>query len=195
MSLHYCARMLALALILGLSACGSEATRYYLLSSNLPRPELSAEPGKRVGIWKVRMPDYLERGEIVRRRGSDQLGLSSLDRWGEPLSENVSSILARNMSALCPSLYVTVLPAPATPHVDLEVRTRVLAFERSGDKAGLDAEIGVEGKSGQSQSYFNLHSEHQCSGQEVAATVECMNAALLDFSRQLASRPELNCPK
>lgn len=187
---------LFIVLLAVIAGCSGEVTHYYLLSPSLAHPENASSPAaKRLGVWKVRMPEYLERTEIVRRRDNAELALNSLQRWGEPLSDTFSSVLASNLAGLCPTYFVTVLPAAYRPQIDIEFRTRVLAFERRGDKVELAAELGFGGKGGSLASQNRLRLERDCSGEEISSTVACMNAVLLDFSRQVAALPELNCPQ
>jgi uncharacterized protein len=74
----------------------SPPTRFYSLSAVATPGETL--PGEGLGLSPVRIPNYLDRPQIVTRTGPNDLALADFDRWGESLQEAVSRVLAANLS-------------------------------------------------------------------------------------------------
>lgn len=92
--------LLGLAL---LSACSSSPpTRFYTLS-DMP-PDGAPPPGVGlVRIASVSIPGELDRPELVRRVGPNQLSIAGLDRWAAPLDQTIQRALADDVSLRAPS--------------------------------------------------------------------------------------------
>src|SRR5215510_6709686 len=92
------ASMALVASCLGLGACASMPSRFYILNT-LPAqvPAAAAERGPVIGVGPITMPKYLDRPEIVTRASQNQLTFGQFDRWAEPLQDNVFRVLAENL--------------------------------------------------------------------------------------------------
>lgn len=76
----------------------SQPAEFYLLSPQ-PLTRLAAGDGL-IGVLPVRVPDYLDRPQIVTRTGENTLDLNEFHRWAEPLRVNITAILVQNLSHL-----------------------------------------------------------------------------------------------
>ncbi|GAB6058492.1 PqiC family protein [Desulfonatronum parangueonense] len=76
----------------------SHPADFYLLSPQ-PLPQLAAQDGL-IGVFPVRIPDYLDRPQIVTRIGENSIYLNDFQRWAEPLRVNITSTLVQNLSHL-----------------------------------------------------------------------------------------------
>src|SRR5262245_9638167 len=93
---------------LSLAGCGNlfppsqpNSSKIYLLASPLKATDRQTRSTRIfLGVGPLRLPGYLERREIVTRVGQSQLDVSQKDRWAEPLDENLSHVLAQNLSVL-----------------------------------------------------------------------------------------------
>ena len=106
----------ALALAL-LGACSSSPpTRFYTLSDTAP--EGTPLPGVGlVRIASVSIPGELDRPELVRRVGPNQLSIAGLDRWAAPLDQTIQRALADDISRRVPT------PAPEQQYsVSVDIR-------------------------------------------------------------------------
>ncbi|MCR6632842.1 MAG: PqiC family protein [Magnetospirillum sp.] len=102
---------MAVVLVLAVAACSYKAEpQLYVMSAE---PEaLAAGPGKPepvVAVMRVRLPEYLDRPELVARSGANALVIDDDNRWGEPLSESVPRVLAENLSRHLPQGRVVVV--------------------------------------------------------------------------------------
>jgi uncharacterized lipoprotein YmbA len=103
--------LVILALVL-VSACSSSPpTRFYTLSDTAP----DATPPAGVGwvrIVNLTIPGELDRPELVRRVGPNQLSVAGFDRWAAPLDETIrrtlSDDIARRVPAPVPGVQYSV---------------------------------------------------------------------------------------
>lgn len=94
------------------------------------RPDAAREPV--VAVTRVRLPDYLDRSQLVSRSGANALTVDDDNRWGEPLAESVPRVLAENLSHYLPSGRV-VLPEEARgTKVPYEYVVALDAYEPDG---------------------------------------------------------------
>lgn len=121
-----------------LCACASTpANRYYVLGATVEAPVRPAA-AVTVVITDVRLPQYLDRSQIVVRGGDHRLQISEYDLWAGNLREDMTRVLAVNLGRLLES--ERVLPAPNSLRLkpDYRVEVEVLRFEReSGGRVGL----------------------------------------------------------
>src|SRR5438094_4206308 len=124
---------------LSLAGCGSlfpppqpNSSGIYLLTSPLKtadRQDQSRSAQISLGVGPVRLPGYLDRREILTRVAQSRLDVSQNDRWAEPLDENLTHVLAQNLSALLGSDGVISYPSPIAEVSDYRVTVQVLQFK------------------------------------------------------------------
>jgi uncharacterized lipoprotein YmbA len=92
----------------------------------------SSEPLS-VEIAPLRLPQYLNRPQIVTRTGGNELELAEFHQWGGNLAKNMTRVLARNLAQLLATPDIAIFPnrPPAPDGVRIEVE--VLQFERAPD--------------------------------------------------------------
>ena len=178
-------------LLLGLEACTSTPSRFYILSSlsaSETIPAMSAEQGPVIGVGPITLPKYLDRPQIVTRAGSNQLVLAEFDRWAEPLQDNVARVLAENLARLIPTDQVLLHAWPRSATLDYQVTVEVLHFEGwlGGESRLLALWSILDGAE------LTLWSQRAAlnapvSGREYEAMVVAMNQLLEWLSRDLAS--------
>ena len=106
-----------IAALLFVGACSSSLpTRFYTLSDTAPETPPPAGVGW-VRIVGVTIPGELDRPELVRRIGPNQLHIAGLDRWAAPLDQVIRRALSDDISRRVPS------PAPGQQYsVSVEIR-------------------------------------------------------------------------
>jgi uncharacterized lipoprotein YmbA len=135
-----CRRVAAAAIGVGLlaaSGCsglpgGTPVTSFYVLTA-LPKAEASAA-GKAqelaVGVGPIDIPEYLKRPQIVTRASENRLDVAEFDQWGGNLEDNVTAVVAENLSRLLSTDNVATYPWRASQPIDYEVEIEVIEFER-----------------------------------------------------------------
>ncbi len=134
---------LALALI-ALAACSSSPAPHYYLLDTLPGTEMRASSAssralektldQTIGLVPFELPAYLDRPQIVVRRGVE-LELLEFHRWAEPLEDGFSTLLAERIAENAGTDRVLIFPWSTAQQVDLRIKGRVTRFDV--DASGL----------------------------------------------------------
>jgi uncharacterized protein len=116
-----------------------EHTRFIVLSpiapgtSNSTVTANSSGPPLAIGLGPVRLPEYLDRPELVIRTSPNGFDLSEIYRWAEPLSDNFRHVLATDLIAQLGGGDLVQYPWFAGTRLDYVVQVQVEHFE-----AGVD---------------------------------------------------------
>jgi uncharacterized protein len=129
--------LLLIASPLLLAGCGSSSapTRYYVLTPLASAPaQATASRDVSVLVTGVRLPQYLDRPQIVTRGGDNRLQVSDHDQWGGNLRQDMTRVLAQNLGRLLGSDRVVTAPhSLRASQPDFRVEVEVLRFERAPD--------------------------------------------------------------
>lgn len=118
-----------------LSACGtSPKTNFYLLSAE-HNDEIITSEKLAIGVWKVTLPELIDRPEMVTRTGTHTIDRADFHRWAGSLSSNVSLLIASELSYNLKTGHVGVSPWSAYRNFDYQVKTHIRQ---------LDGELGGE---------------------------------------------------
>ena len=123
---------------------GSPPPRFYLLSSLdtiSPEAKPSADEGcLSIGIGPIKIPDYLEQPQIVTRGAPNEIALAEFDRWGEPMKDNLTRVLAKNLSILLCTKTIAFFPWRGGIPIDYRIEMEVLRLDGSlGGDVSLEA--------------------------------------------------------
>jgi uncharacterized lipoprotein YmbA len=184
--------VLAVALAAALAAgCSSVPPVQFYVVTPLAGPGPTAQaPGPGVVVAAVRLPEYLERPELVTRSGDNQLALEELHHWGGNLAKDLTRVMAENLSLLLGSDAVVAAPHTLRVRPDYRVEVEVLRFERAGDaKVHLTArwrlQRGADG-SPLSSATTVLASEPLTEAASAERTVAAMSGVYGELSRAIA---------
>jgi len=142
-------------LFLTMVGCASTApTRFYSLNpmdaTDTAPVAASADQDFVIGVGPVKIPDYLNRSNIVTRTSQNQLKFSEFDKWAGFLENDISRVIAENLSVLAYTEHVYVFPWRSYIPVKYQVVVNVTRFEGVlGGEVSLAASwsiIGGEGK-------------------------------------------------
>jgi uncharacterized protein len=134
---------IALFLVLaGSFLCGcltttTPATRFYVLNpvdpGVKPISEIDRKDALSVEVASLRLPQYLERPQIVTRSSKNRLELAEYRQWGGNLRKNMMRVLAQNLSRLLATPHIAIYPHRPTISPDFRVDLEVMHFERDSD--------------------------------------------------------------
>lgn len=183
----------ALSLVTGcLSRPDPVPIRFYRLLPMEGRTAPRSQGAPVVGLVPERLPGYLEREGIVRRLEGNELSVSELHRWAEPLSDGIYGVLQQDLMLLVPEVAVVRLPVRAGTTPDLELRVRILSLDALADgEVRLDALVTllrVEPSELLVRRVVRVRDAAR--GRSHAEVVAAMNRALAQLSREIAAELE-----
>jgi len=195
--MRYLVQRLAIFAVIFAAGCSSvlapqpDRSKFFVLSTVQSADENVSQPQTQfsIGLGPVKLPDYLDRSEIVTRVEPNRLDLSESDRWAEPIDANFRNVLAASIGALIPNAQIIAFPWYSTTHLDYTIEVSVGRFER--DTAGAAQLVahwtihdGATNKLlAARDSSFNEHAKSPEMGDAVAA----MSQDVDDLSVQIAS--------
>lgn len=119
---------------LALAGCGSDKpTRLYVLSATTEQSATMSPQGVAVGVGPITLPKYLDRPQIVMGVSANQLSQANLDQWGGDLNDNITRVLATNLSDLLGTERVSLYPWKDRAPIDFQVTMDVSKFETEAD--------------------------------------------------------------
>lgn len=124
---------LALVATLAPGCATAPPVRLYIVTPLAVAAPAARAPGPGVVVAAVRLPEYLERPQLVTRRGDNQLQLEEFHQWGGNLAKDLTRVMAENLAVLLGSDAVVAAPHTLRMKPDYRVETEVLRFERAGD--------------------------------------------------------------
>lgn len=191
-SIRFAAVSLCISLAILSGCASSKPTRFYTLSS-LVKSETATkttptEQDISIGIRPVRLPEYLDRPQIITLTSTNKLKLAEFNKWAEPLNENISRVLMENLSTLLSTDYVFMFPWNRARSVEYRVEVDVIRFEGTlGDRITLKAKWTVFGDYGKKESMTRTTSyTERIEGQDYGAMVAAMSRTLEGLSRDIA---------
>jgi uncharacterized protein len=182
--------LLPLLLCALLAACSSAPSHYYVLSAmpQPPRPQPQSLAGTTVAIGAIRLPGALDRPQIARRIGPNQLDYSETERWAGPLGEMIRRVLAADLRPLLPPGTVLIASNSAAP-ANLAIAIDIARFD--ADKFGevtLAADWEALGKDGVIiGTPANVQIVEPGAGSDPAAVAATMSRAVAALAARIAA--------
>ncbi|UCD35235.1 MAG: membrane integrity-associated transporter subunit PqiC [Nitrospiraceae bacterium] len=182
---------LCLAIIV-LGGCTSTSpTRFYTLNPLVNPDETWQSSGKNdrvLGIGPVTLSAYLDRPQIVTGVSENEYAISEFDRWAGNLRDNISFVLAENISHLLGTDEVYVYPWKQTITVDFQVEVNVIRFHGTSDGTVLlSARWSVSEDDGKKALLFRLSNyQEPVHGKGYDALVSAKSRILANFSSDIA---------
>ncbi|WP_230874579.1 PqiC family protein [Methylomonas sp. LL1] len=183
-------RISAVSLLLLQAGCigSTPPAQFYLLepvTDAEPAGSVSATAKPSVSIAPVRIPHYLERSQMVTATGKNTYQLHELHRWAEALDENISRVLAQDLSLLLPA-DVQLSNNQGAKQAQYRLTVRILEFHVDPQgQAGLTAQwqISQDDRLVKSeQSSYRLPASTDDYRVMVAALNECLNRLARDMA-------------
>ncbi len=183
-------RLAIVASMMLLGACGtSPPSAYYTLDEADFEYSRDADASAILGIGPIRVPEYLERPQIVTRGDGSELLIDDFNRWAEPIVNAQHRIIASNVDALLDDVIVVAFPYSAVADYSAKLSGRVDRFDM--DAAGntrLDVFWAVASADNKlliqpRRSVYTVAGGNPADPNSVA---EAMSNCLTQFSRDIA---------
>ena len=122
--------------------------RFYLLESRLNQKEKGVDitTSRHIVISDIRLPNYLDRPQIVSILKKNQLTFSESARWGESLKKDIVRVVRKNLMADFPHSNIEVVPhyqrGKDSLYISIEITS--FAFDQGLGKVTLEAIWSLE---------------------------------------------------
>jgi uncharacterized lipoprotein YmbA len=119
-----------LALVILLAGCGSSPpSKFYVLTADPVPPRAgAAAAGNTVALGRITLPGALDRPQIARRRGGNEIVFSEAERWAGPLDDMMRRVLADDLAARLPA-GVMLVESSAKPAPGVTIALDVSRFD------------------------------------------------------------------
>ena len=168
-------------------------TRFFMLnplsSSDQSAQPLASLPQVAIGVGPIRLPEYLDRRDIIVRTSRNEFELAELNQWAEPLSDTFARVLSDNLSILLGSDKVVIFPWRSAVPVDYQLVMQVLQLDgRPGETVVLRTRWQVFSSDGKklheySYSVYEEKVEHET----IDAMVTAESRSVEHLSREIAA--------
>lgn len=111
--------------------------RFYMLrpiDKNKEVQTFDIQPNVIVGVGPVKIPEYLDRPQIVTQDKSGMLRFAQFDRWGELLSSRLAQVITINLTKMLPGANFQTFPADFFMPLKYQLTFDVFQLESDLDK-------------------------------------------------------------
>ena len=140
--LGFAAVILTVMLVFSGGCAQSKPTKFYVLHSMLDARTSAQLEGQDffIGVGPVKIADYLDRPQMITRKGESSLELAEFDRWAEPLDRNLTRTISGNLTVLLHTENIISFPWPKAARPKYQVTIGVVRMDGMlGGKVVLDA--------------------------------------------------------
>ena len=133
-------------LLIIIGGCGrTQTARFYTLNAltdaQAGGQTVASDQGVAVGLGPIRLPEYLDRPQIVTRVSPNEVRFAEFERWAAPLAGGLSIALAKNLSTLLGTDRIALYPWKSTTPIDCRVEIEVSRFDgKPGDSVLLESQ-------------------------------------------------------
>lgn len=176
--------------VLAGGCANSPPSDFYVLTPMTGAATESTRRGRvSLGVGPVKVPEYLNRAQIVTRAGPNRLDVNEFNRWGGSLGTNIAGVVAQNLSRLLGTDEVFVFPAddPANPRYRIIVS--ITQFDGTlGENVILDARWIITGSRRREQlASGRTFLQETTTGSGYDSYVAAQSRALESMSREIAA--------
>jgi len=180
-------------LLLG-GCAGGTPSRFYVLTPLAAGKPTHAPDGLAIGVGPVVVPQYLDRPQVVTRSSDNRLDVSDNDQWGGRLSDNVTRVLAENLSGLLDTDRVSIYPWTDASALTDQISVDITQFERDPSGAVTLTAFWSISDAQSGKVLFNGRSNIQkpvgatsAGADAYAAIAAAMSEALASLSQEIAA--------
>jgi uncharacterized lipoprotein YmbA len=191
--LHYSGFIIMAVTLTVLFGCAStEPARFFTLNSAIDSDTQIEQADIRknfaIGIGPIKLPDYLDRPQIVTRSSDNEIMIDEFNRWAGSLQEDISRVMMEHLSILLSTDQTFIFPWKSQVPIDYQITVEVTRFDgETGNQAVLHAKWTL----------FNHHDKkmlftkksmytEETVGDDYAAFVSAMGKTLASLSKDIA---------
>ena len=186
----------ALLLSVLIACSSSPPVRYYSLDPIDTQFQQDPDDAVMLGLGPIRMPDYLNRSQIVWRGESSEVMVDEFSHWSEPLATSLLRVVSADVDNLLQGVVVVVFPyGPfVRDQVDYRLIGDVHRFETDpSGRVTLEVQWGIADRDGSTivPVRRNRYQAQAESAGNLDSVVAAMNNAVAQFSRDIAKKFQL----
>ena len=177
--------------IIFISGCAknSKPIEYYMLDASVglsSNESIENDSGPLIGLGPIRLPEYLDRFQMVVAVSENKYKLIENHRWAEKLDQNVSLALFKSLPAQLGTDRMVRYPWPQRPGVDFQVKIDILEFniDQTG-QSRLVAQWSIKSKD---KTLLNKRSSFtaEASSTDIDKMVEAQSECLTKLGQEIA---------
>ncbi len=193
------ARSITLCVLVSLlvAACGSSPpVRYFALSPMDSVQRQDPDDAVTLGVGPLRLPEYLNRSQIVTRGGGSELEVDEFSRWAEPLTLALHRVVSTDVDNMMDGVIVIAFPWESVVRNDVDYRLLGEVTRFDADRSGrvvLDIQWAITDVPGGVAVAIrrSKYETRAARSDDPAVVASAMNDALAMFSRDVVSELEV----
>jgi hypothetical protein len=190
--LRFSAFILCIFLLILTGCASTKPSKFFVLSSlstsDKAQQVASSGNGVSIGVGPLKLPDHLNRPQIVTRTSQNELKITQFNRWAGSLREDFSLVLAENLSILLSTDRVVVIPWRRSIQIDYQVAVDVVRFDGAlGENVLLKANWTIFGEGGKKAILMRASNiKEETDGRGYDEYVAAQSRALAELSQEIA---------
>lgn len=175
------------AVLLSQAACigSTPPSRFYLLEPQAVAEASGAAEKITLALAPVRIPQYLDRAQLVSASGRNAYQLNELHRWAENLGDNMTRVMLQDLTHMLPA-EVMLTTSQSAKKAQWRLAVTVLEFHVDPQgQAGLTAQWQVSRADEVVWSQQSAYKE-AASNDDAQLQVEALNHCLSRLNRDMA---------
>lgn len=171
-------------------AKSSKPVEYYMLDASVGidnNQTLKGDEGPMIGLGPIRLPEYLDRFQMVVAVSENKYKLIDGHRWAEKLDQNISLALFKTLPAQLGTDRMIRYPWPQRPGVDFQIKIDIL--ELNIDEKGQSQLIAQWSIKSKDETILNKRSSFtaQASTTDIDKMVKAQSECLTKLGREIVS--------
>ncbi|MDA8869460.1 PqiC family protein [Methylophilaceae bacterium] len=171
-------------------AKSSKPVEYYMLDASVGivnNQTLKGDEGPMIGLGPIRLPEYLDRFQMVVAVSENKYKLIDGHRWAEKLDQNISLALFKTLPAQLGTDRMIRYPWPQRPGVDFQVKIDIL--ELNIDQNGQSQMIAQWSIKSKDEIILNKRSTFtaQASTTDIDKMVQAQSECLTKLGQEVAA--------
>ena len=171
-------------------AKSSKPVEYYMLDASVGIDNnqiLKGDEGPMIGLGPIRLPEYLDRFQMVVAVSENKYKLIDGHRWAEKLDQNISLALFKTLPAQLDTDRMIRYPWPQRPGVDFQIKIDIL--ELNIDEKGQSQLIVQWSIKSKDETILNKRSSFtaQASTTDIDKMVQAQSECLTKLGQEIVS--------
>ncbi|MBC2717317.1 MAG: membrane integrity-associated transporter subunit PqiC [Desulfobacteraceae bacterium] len=164
---------------------------FYTLApmAEITQPDAYASlPDITIGVGPVKLPEYLNRPQIVTRSGPHRIDLSEFNRWGGLLDQDILKVMFENLSVFFPKNRILQFPWGADIRPDYRISIDIRQFDgKTGGAVKLKAIWTLRNNQKEENTILTRQSiiEQPVTGTGYEGLVAALSQSLAELSKEI----------